>query len=95
MPDAITEPAKFSSRWVESRTFVRLQNITVGYQVPPRLTASRPTRLYVSGNNLALFTKYTGYDPEVFTSSGLASRGIDYLVYPPARTFTLGARVQF
>jgi TonB-dependent starch-binding outer membrane protein SusC len=93
--DAITEPAKFSSRWIESRTFVRLQNLTVGYQVPVRYTASRPTRLYVSGNNLALLTKYTGYDPEVFVASGVASRGIDYLVYPPARTFTLGARVQF
>lgn len=95
MPDAITEPAKFSSRWIESRTFVRLQNLTVGYQVPVRYTASRPTRLYVSGNNLALFTKYTGYDPEVFVAAGVASRGVDYLVYPPARTFTLGARVQF
>lgn len=95
MPDAITEPAKFSSRWVESRTFVRLQNVTVGYQIPVRYTASRPIRLYVSGNNLALLTKYTGYDPEVFVASGTASRGLDYLVYPPARTFTFGARVQF
>jgi iron complex outermembrane receptor protein len=95
MPDSITEAAKFSSRWVESRTFVRLQNLTVGYAIPPRYTASRPTRLYVSGNNLVLSTSYTGYDPEVFVASGLASRGIDYLVYPPARTFTLGARVQF
>ncbi len=95
MKDAINEPAKFSSRWVESRTFVRLQNLTIGYQVPVRYTASRATRLYVSGNNLALFTKYTGYDPEVFVASGVASRGIDYLVYPPARSFTLGARVQF
>jgi iron complex outermembrane receptor protein len=51
--------------------------------------------VYVSGDNLLLFTKYTGYDPEVFVDSGLASRGIDYLVYPPSRRFTLGARVQF
>lgn len=94
-PDAIGEPSKYSSRWVESRTFVRLQNLTVGYAVPSRFTAGRTTRAYVSGDNLLLSTKYTGYDPEVFVSSGLASRGIDYLVYPPARRFTLGARVQF
>jgi iron complex outermembrane receptor protein len=93
--DNIKEPSKYSSRWVEDRTFVRLQNLTVGYQVPTNVTAGRPTRLYVSGDNLMLFTKYTGYDPEVFVSSGLASRGIDYLVYPPSRRFTLGARVQF
>jgi len=94
-PDAISEPSKFSSRWVESRTFARLQNLTVGYQVPTSVTAGRATRLYMSGDNLLLFTKYTGYDPEVFVASGLASRGIDYLVYPPSRRFTLGARVQF
>ena len=93
--DAITEPAKYSSRWVEDRTFVRLQNVTIGYAVPTKYTAGRVTRMYVSGDNLLLFTKYTGYDPEVFVSSGLASRGIDYLVYPPARRYTLGGRVQF
>jgi TonB-linked SusC/RagA family outer membrane protein len=94
-PDAINEPSKFSSRWVESRTFTRLQNVTVGYQVPTSVTRGRATRLYLSGDNLVLFTNYSGYDPEVFVSSGLASRGIDYLVYPPARRYTLGARVQF
>jgi iron complex outermembrane receptor protein len=95
MPDAISEPSKFSSRWVESRTFVRLQNVTVGYALPLSLTAGRATRVYLSGDNVLLFTDYTGYDPEVFVASGLASRGIDYLVYPPSRRFTLGARVQF
>ncbi|MDB4877989.1 MAG: TonB-dependent outer membrane protein SusC/RagA [Gemmatimonadetes bacterium] len=96
MPDAITEPAKYSSRWIEDRTFVRLQNVTVGYNVAPRLTAGRATRLYVSGDNLLLFTHYSGYDPEVFTAyGGIATRGVDYLTYPRARTFTLGARVKF
>ncbi|HTI63869.1 MAG TPA: TonB-dependent receptor [Gemmatimonadaceae bacterium] len=95
MPDAIGEPAKFSSRWVEDRTFTRLQNLTVGYLVPTQYTAGRQTRVYVSGDNLLLITNYTGYDPEVYVASGLASRGIDYLVYPPSRRFTLGARVQF
>ena len=95
MKDAIGEPAKFSSRWVEDRTFSRLQNVTVGYLVPTSYTAGRQTRLYVSGDNLLLLTNYSGYDPEVFVDSGLASRGIDYLVYPPSRRFTLGARVQF
>jgi iron complex outermembrane receptor protein len=93
--DDIKEAAKFSSRWVESRTFLRLQNLTVGYQVPKSYTAGRATRVYVAGDNLFLMTDYSGYDPEVFVASGLASRGIDYLVYPPARRFTLGARVQF
>lgn len=93
--DAIDEPAKYSTRWIEDRTFVRLQNLTVGYNLPARLTRGRATRVFVSGDNLLLFTGYTGYDPEVFVATGLASRGIDYLTYPRARTFTLGARASF
>jgi len=93
--DALTEPAKYSSRWIEDRTFVRLQNVTLGYNVPTRLTRGRPTRVFVSGDNLMLFSGYEGYDPEVFVASGLASRGIDYLTYPRARTYTIGARFQF
>jgi iron complex outermembrane receptor protein len=96
MTDGLKEPAKFSSRWIEDRTFVRLQNVTVGYAVPTRLTSGRTTRVYVSGDNLLMSTKYTGYDPEVYTThGGVATRGVDYLSYPRARTYTLGAHVQF
>ena len=95
-PDAITEPSKFSSRWIEDASFVRLQNMTIGYTFDlPATLGARSTRVYLSGDNLLLFTPYSGYDPEVFVADGLASRGVDYLTYPRARTFTLGARVQF
>lgn len=95
--DDITEPAKFSSRWIEDRTFMRLQNFTIGYtfNLPTRLLSARSTRVYLAGDNLLLFSDYSGYDPEVFVASGLASRGIDYATYPRSRTFTLGARFQF
>jgi len=94
-PDNLAEPAKFSTRWIEDRTFVRLQNVTVGYTVPSNLTKGHQTRVYLSGDNLLLMAGYSGYDPEVFVPNGLASRGMDYLSYPRARTFTLGARAQF
>ena len=100
--DAIGEPAKFSSRWIEDGSFVRLQNVTVGYRfnLPSRLGvggAGRSTRVYLSGDNVLLFTGYTGLDPEVFTTNGqsIGTRGVDYVAYPRARTFTLGANVQF
>jgi iron complex outermembrane receptor protein len=93
--DNIHEPAKFSSRWIEDRTFVRLQSLSIGYTLPKTLLGGRTTRAYVAGDNLLLFTHYSGYDPEVFTSLGLASRGIDYLTYPRTRAFTVGARTQF
>jgi TonB-linked SusC/RagA family outer membrane protein len=91
----ISEPAKFSDRWIEDRTFIRLQNVTIGYQLPARFVRGRSTRVFLSGDNLLLMSGYAGYDPEVFVASGLASRGIDYLTYPRARTFTLGARFAF
>ena len=76
---------------------MRLQNVTVGYTFDlPRFTgAARGARVYLSGDNLLLMTDYSGYDPEAHTEAGLASRGIDYLHYPRARTITGGIRVAF
>jgi TonB-linked SusC/RagA family outer membrane protein len=91
------EPSVFSDRFIEDGSFWRLQNVTVGYTFDlPRFTGTaRGTRVYLSGDNLILSTKYTGYDPEVYSDAGLASRGIDYLHYPRARTITGGVRVAF
>ena len=94
---AINESAKYSSRWIENGSFLRLQNLTVGYnfRLPGFAGRGAATRVYFSGDNLLLFTPYSGVDPEVFVDAGLASRGIDYLTYPRGRTFTGGARIQF
>ena len=97
-PTGIKEPAIYSSRWIEDGSFTRLANITVGYtfDLPRVLGVARGTRVYVSGDNLHLWTGYTGYDPEVFSQlPGIAPRGVDYLHYPRPRTITGGLRVQF
>ena len=97
-PTDIDEPSIYSSRWIENGRFIRLQNLTLGYTFTLPQLGGRATRVYVSGDNLLLFTPYTGYDPEVFTDAnqdGIGTRGIDYLTYPRARTFTTGVRLQF
>lgn len=96
-PTGIREPAIYSSKWVEGASFVRLQNITIGYDLNlPVLTRSaRSARLYVSADNLVTLTGYSGLDPEVFTTNGLATRGLDYLTYPRPRTITGGLRLLF
>jgi iron complex outermembrane receptor protein len=93
----INQPAIYSSRWIEDASFVRLQNITIGYDLNlPLLTRSaRSARLYLSADNLLLLTGYSGLDPEVYSGTGLAVRGIDYLVYPHPRTITGGLRLLF
>ncbi len=96
-PDAIGEPAIYSSRWIEDGSFVRLQNVTLGYTftMPQFVGQAQAARVYLSGDNLLLLTRYTGIDPEVHTDAGLATRGIDYLNYPRPRTLTAGIRFAF
>jgi iron complex outermembrane receptor protein len=96
-PIGITQPAIFSSRWIEDGSFIRLQNITVGYtfELPTFLGSARTARIYAAADNLFLITGYSGYDPEAHSDAGIASRGIDYLSYPRARTFTGGVRFVF
>ena len=97
-PTDIAEPAIYSSRWIENGRFIRLQNVTLGYTFTLPQFSGRPTRVYVSGDNMLLFTPYSGYDPEVFTDAnqdGIGTRGIDYLTYPRARTITTGVRLSF
>ena len=96
-PIGINEPATFSSRWIEDGSFLRLQNLTVGFtfNIPKGLGTARTARLYLSGDNLLLLTGYSGLDPEVYASAGFVSRNIDYLSYPRPRTVTAGVRVAF
>ena len=94
----IRQPAIYSSRWLEDGSYTRLQNITIGYtfDLPRFVGAARGSRVFFSADNLALWTNYSGYDPEVHTQlPGLAPRGIDYLHYPRPRTYTGGFRVAF
>jgi TonB-linked SusC/RagA family outer membrane protein len=99
-PTGIHEPAIYSSRWIEDGSFTRLANITIGYtfDMPGFTGFARGSRVYVSGDNLALWTPYSGYDPEVHSqlSNTVANRsGVDYLHYPRPRTITGGLRVAF
>jgi iron complex outermembrane receptor protein len=87
-----------SSRWVENANFLRLDNMTVGYNfiVAPKVFKS--ARVFLTGQNLFVITDYTGYDPEVNnqqSSKGIKAIGIDYCSYPQARTFSCGLNFNF
>lgn len=85
----ITSAPQYSSHWIEDASFFRLQTVTLGYTIPFKDSKSK-LRLYVTGQNLAVFTNYKGVDPEV-NYSGLESPGIDrFNNYPRPRTFTFG-----
>ena len=88
-----------SSRYMEDADYFKIKTITLGYDFK-HLWKSCPLqqlRIYVQAQNLYTFTKYTGLDPEVGNNaagSGWAS-GIDLGLYPPSRTYLVGASIKF
>jgi len=81
-----------SSRYIEDGSYMRIKNVTLSYNIPVNLLSKKIfdyAKIYVSGQNLFTFTKYTGFDPEV------SSNGIDNNIYPVTRTLSLGLNVGF
>ncbi len=91
-----------NSHWVEDASYLAIKNITLGYNIPfkPNRYISR-ARIYLTVQQLAVFTKYKGLNPEVgLYDSGSATRswkglGIDRTTYPVPRTFSVGCNITF
>jgi iron complex outermembrane receptor protein len=83
-----------SDRFLESGSYLRLDNATLGYTLRPRTQYVKALRFYVNTNNLFIITKYRGIDPEI--NIGGLTPGIDNNnYYPKTRTFTLGLTASF
>lgn len=85
-----------STQFLENGSFLRVQNITLGYTFKNIRWASK-LRLYLEVQNAYLFSNYKGFDPEVSSTGGADDRtaGVDYGAYPQARTFLFGANLNF
>lgn len=82
-----------SSRYIENGSYVKLANATLQYNIGSIGRTFKNVFVYVSGQNLLVFTQFTGFDPEVNTDKqvgGVPSVGIEYTPYPSARSFQLG-----
>ncbi len=91
---------EINSGWVENSSFLRIQNLTFGYNFTQELIARsgvfKSLRLYASVQNLAIFTKYTGGNPEALTNnSSVLTPGRDFTGYPLPRVMTIGANITF
>ncbi|HMH23217.1 MAG TPA: TonB-dependent receptor [Puia sp.] len=98
-----------SDVYVENGSYVRLRNLTVGYNLPLKFSSGSfapKIRIYVTGQNLFTITKYSGLDPEIGIPSGtdpntnqavrsVTSSGIDVGTYPSSKYFTVGFNVTF
>jgi TonB-dependent starch-binding outer membrane protein SusC len=91
--ESTSSPITTSSRYLEKGNFLRLANATLNYNVGKLGKAIKGANIFVTGQNLFVITKFTGFDPEVNVDKnidGVPSFGIEYTPYPSARTFIIG-----
>lgn len=87
---------KFTRRFIEDGSFIRLKNVSLGYTVPSRFKGIQSIKLTLGANNLYTITDYTGYDPEINSyGDNPALYGVDLGGYPNARTYTFSVRCVF
>lgn len=87
-----------SDRYVENGSYLRIQNVSLGYRLPSGLISKARisnARLYFTIQNLHTFTKYSGYDPEVGVfNNNIRLTNVDAGHYPNPRTFTVGVNIE-
>lgn len=97
-PESVTDGITPSSRYLESGSYMRLTNATLSYNIGNIGNGTvKNVRVFFTGQNLFTITKYSGFSPEVNTdksgTTGFSSMGIEFVPYPTARTFILGANI--
>lgn len=97
--DANSNYSRISDRFIEDASYIRLQNISLGYTFPKawvRKCFLENARVYMNIQNLHTWTEYKGLDPEVGAMYGDAlMTGLDYGRYPTPRIYTFGLNVSF
>jgi TonB-dependent starch-binding outer membrane protein SusC len=90
---------RISDRYVEDGSYLRIQNISLSYNLPKKITTKAKVasaKFYLSAQNLFTFTNYTGYDPEIGAiNSSVTLMNIDNGHYPVPRSVTIGANIEF
>ncbi len=87
-----------SNYMVENGSFIRFNNITIGYNFSSKLISKasiKGLRLYVTAQNPFTITKYSGYNPEVSTNSDALTPGVDYGAYPTNKSIAFGLNINF
>ncbi|WP_218918706.1 SusC/RagA family TonB-linked outer membrane protein [Rufibacter tibetensis] len=85
--------ARFSDRWIEDGSYLRLRTLTLKYDLPLNTKYIKSASFYATGNNLLTFSKYKGYDPEFSAGETIFAQGIDVGMIPQFRSVLLGVRI--
>lgn len=85
--------ARFSDRWIEDGSYLRLKSVQLQYKVPVNLNWLQGITVWCAGENLLTLTKYLGNDPEFSVNNNLLYQGVDAGLLPQSRSFHLGVKV--
>lgn len=85
--------SRFSDRWIEDGSYLRLRTISLSYQVPVKADFLKSITVYATANNLLTISKYLGYDPEFSAGSSIFTRGVDTGLEPQFKSMQLGIRI--
>lgn len=97
IPRANTNELPASTYFLEKGDFFRINNLTLGYTLGSNILSRvkmQSVRIYVTAQNVATFTKYSGFTPEI-SNGGTLAAGIESAIYPTTRTFAFGVNVGF
>ena len=85
--------ARFSDRWIEDGSYLRLKTLTLSYDLPLRSEFIQGLQLWIQGNNLLTFSKYLGSDPEFAMTGSVIGQGIDLGRLAQSRSFVAGVKI--
>ena len=85
--------SRFSDRWIEDGSYLKLKNVTLSYRVPVRNEYLQGITIWAAANNLFTLTEYLGTDPEVSCSNSVLNQGIDAGFLSSGRSFHLGVKI--
>jgi hypothetical protein len=87
---------RFSDRWVEDGSFMRLRNVSLAYNLPDHIIKKirlKKLQIYLSAENVLTISNYLGYDPEFNHLNSSLLSGVDYASIPLTRSFLAGLRI--
>ncbi|MBR0037453.1 MAG: SusC/RagA family TonB-linked outer membrane protein [Bacteroidales bacterium] len=85
--------SRFSDRWIEDGSYLKLKSVTLSYDLPLNLTFLQGLQFWVQANNLFTATKYLGSDPEVSCTNAVIGQGIDAGYLGGSRSFMAGVKI--
>ena len=85
--------SRFSDRWIEDGSYLKLKSVTLSYQLPVRSQFLQGLEFWVQGNNLLTLSRYLGCDPETAMTSSVIGQGIDLGLLPQSRSIVAGIKI--